>query len=148
MAKLCDFLAENYCCSAAWATARGSRTHTLILAGMENDLGVCAEVIKYAVGYMHNAIKILERKSRLDKKVVSQSYAEGFLLGLEIAFEEQKEEHPEWGLVVVEPQEVKDYKNTLGTKNVHTRKVEFSPMARMKGMEDGMNFNRTKVIAN
>lgn len=146
MTDLCKVIADNYCCTAAWQTRRGTRTHTLVIAGIGEDADLCKEVITYAVDYVKSAIKRLERRSALGHDAVASSYAKGFILGLELAFEEQKDEHPEWGLVVMKPQEVTDYENGLGNKSVRTKKKDFDPLAYMRGQNDGQSFNMGKVI--
>ena len=147
MTSLCKLIADNYCCSASWRTPKATRTHTLIIAGFEEDVTICKEVVTYAVGFINGKTKILAKKNpRASEKTVKQSYAEGFILGLELAYEMQKEEHPEWGLVVVKPQEVKDYEDKLGNKNVRYKKAEFDPLAYMQGQIDGKEFNASKVI--
>lgn len=148
MAKLCTVIADNYLCSAAWQTPRGGRTHTLIITGMGDDAELCKTVIEYAVGFVNGAIKKAQRRSAgKDARTVAKSYAEGFILGLEIAFDEQKEEHPEWGLVVVKPKEVQDFEDGLGQKNIKTQRTGFDPLAYMKGQNDGMAFNAQRVLA-
>ena len=147
MVGLCKLVCDEYLCVAAWATARGTRTHTLVITGMEDDLEVCKSAVGYAVGFVEGQIETLQRKyRRQDPKTIANSYAEGFILGLEMAFEEQKEEHPEWGLAVVKPEEVKGYEEKLRSKSVKTKKVNFDPLAYMKGQTDGQNFNKRKVI--
>lgn len=147
MAKLCKLICDEYLCVAAWNTMRGTRTHTLVITGMEEDLEVCKSAVGYAVGFVEDQIEHLQRKyRRQDPKAIANSYAEGFILGLEMAFEEQKEEHPEWGLVVVKPEEVKGYEESLGSKSVKTKKSDFNPLAYMKGQTDGQNFNKRKIL--
>lgn len=146
LTDLCKILADNYCCVASWSHMKGHRTYSLIITGMNDDAELCKEVVKYAVGFVNGAIKIMERRSRSDRRVVANSYAKGFIEGLQAAFEEQKQEHPEWGLVVVKPQEVIDHENSLGNRNVKTKKVEFDPLAYLRGQNDGMNFDIQKVL--
>ena len=147
MAKLCKLICDEYLCVAAWNTMRGTRTHTLVITGMEEDLEVCKSAVGYAVGFVEGQMEHLQRKyRRQDPKAIANSYAEGFILGLEMAFEEQKEEHPEWGLVVVKPEEVKGYEESLGSKSVKTKKSDFNPLAYMKGQTDGQNFNKRKIL--
>ena len=146
MTRLSRVIADNYCCSAAWSTPSGTRTHTLVLAGIGEDVDLCREVIKYAVDFVLSAIKILERKNRNGRQTVAKSYADGFIMGLEFAFEEQKDEHPEWGLVVVKPQEVQEYEKGLESKSVRTKKADFDPLAYMKGQNDGRNFSMKDKI--
>lgn len=147
MAALCDELCKNYCCVAAWCTPRGTRTHILEITGMEQDADLCKQVIEYAVGFIFGQIHYLQRKYvRQDPKAIANSYAKGFITGLILAFEEQQEEHPEWGLVVVKPEEVQNYEDTLRPKTVRTRGSEFDPLAHTRGLNDGKNFNAKRVI--
>lgn len=148
MVELCTLIADNYLCTASWRTTKGTRTHTLMITGLSEDANVCKEVMGYAIGFVENQIRIQQRKRKdLDGKTVASSYAKGFILGLELAFDAQKEEHPEWGLVVVKPQEVSDYEQSLSNRNVKTKKVGFDPLAYMRGQQDGQNFNAKRVLA-
>lgn len=147
MTTLAKLICDEYLCVSAWGTKSGTRTHVLHITGMEEDLEVCKSVMGYAVGFVEGRIEYLQRKySRQDPKAVANSYAEGFILGLELAFEEQKEQHPEWGLVVVKSDEVKGYEDSLGSKSVKAKKSDFDPLAYMKGQTDGQNFNKRKVL--
>jgi hypothetical protein len=148
MVELCTLIANNYMCTASWRTKPGTRTHTLMITGFEEDAKVCSDVMGYAIGFVENAVRILQRKSpSKDGKAVEHSYAKGFILGLELAFDAQKEEHPEWGLVVVKPKEVEEYENTLGSRDVKTKKQAFDPLAYMRGQKDGQDFNAQRVLA-
>lgn len=147
MVDLCKILCDEYCCAIGWSTPRATRTHTAVIAGLDSDAEVCRLTIEYAVGVINNNIKALQRKLRnADPKSVASSYADGFCKGLEIAFDLQREEHPEWGLVVVKPQEVTDYEKSLGSRSVRTKSTSFVHMANLKGLEDGRNFNARKVL--
>lgn len=147
MTDLCRLICDNYCCSAAWKTPRGTRTHILVITGIGDDLEICKAVVGYAVGFVEGQIDRLARRYRtMDPKVVANSYALGFIAGLEMAYEDQKDEHPEWGLVVVKPDEVRKYEEGLGQKSVRTRKTEFNPAAHAAGLKDGTNFNPNKVL--
>ena len=147
MASLCKLICDEYLCVAAWGTKRGTRTHVLHITGMSDDLEICKSVIEYAVSFVESTITYLQRTyRRQDPKAIANSYAEGFILGLELAFEAQKDEHPEWGLVVVKPEEVRGYEEGLGSKSVRTKQAQFNPLAYMKGQTDGEKFNPHKVI--
>lgn len=147
MVDLCKVIAENYLCATAWSTRRGTRTHVLEITGFEDDVELCAQVTEYIMGFIENTSRRLTRgqESRSAQSTLS-SYAKGFTMGLELAFEEQKDEHPEWGLVVVKPQEVQDFENGLKSRNVRTRRADFDPMAYMKGQKDGQEFNAKKLL--
>lgn len=142
MTNLCSILCDNYCCAAAWSHEKGKRTYTLIITGMRDDVQICKTAVEYAVGFVLGRLKVWGRKN----KSSSKSYAEGFIVGLQAAFEEQKEQHQEWGLVVQKSQEVVDYESNLGTRSVRTRKQEFDPLAYLKGQNDGKKFDARKVL--
>lgn len=147
LVDLCEVITNNYMCTASWRTTKGTRTHTLMITGFEDDARVCMDVIAYAFGFMENAFRKLSKgKDKKDFKIMQSSYAKGFILGLELAFDMQKQEHPEWGLVVVKPKEVEEYEKSLGERSVHTKKVEFDPFAYMVGQRDGQNFNAQKIL--
>lgn len=146
MARLCDMLCSEYCCIASWVTIKGSRTHTLQISGLSDDAHIAKSVVEFAMGFIRGRIKILQRKYSGDPKSIAQSYANGFMVGMEIAFENQKEEHPEWALVVVKPEEVRKYGESLGTKEVKTKKAPLNSLAFINGQNDGMNFNKKKAI--
>lgn len=142
MISLCETLADHYCCVAAWNTVRGRQVHTLCITGIEEDVGVCEEVIKYAVGFVESKCKAITKTAR-DPKASCLSYAKGFTYGLEFAFEEQNDS---FGLVLVKSDEVKTYEDNLKNRTVRTRRANFDPLAYARGEQDGRNFNKTKTI--
>lgn len=147
MAELAQLICNEYLCVAAWGTKPGTRTHVLHITGIEDDLEICKSVMGYAVGFVEGQIEILQRKHpKQNPKAIANSYAEGFILGLELAFEEQKEEHPEWGLVVVKSEEIRNFEDKLSSKSVKTKKPAFDPLAYMVGQTDGHKFNARKVL--
>jgi len=147
MVDLSNLIANEYLCNAAWDTPHATRTHKLVVTGLEEDANLCKVMVEYIVGFMMGAVKVLQKKYRhSNPKVLSDSYAKGFIIGLEMAFEDQRDEHPEWELVVVKPEEVREYESKLHNKSVKTRKVDFSPLAYMKGQNDGREFTAKKVI--
>lgn len=143
---LCAMLCENYLCTASWTTPYKTRTHILVITGLEEDVELCKTVVEYAVGFVRGAIKELQKKSK-NPKTTAKCYAEGFILGLELAFEEQKEEHQEWGLVMVKPKEVEDYEKNLKTRQVRAKVNNgFDPLAYLRGQNDGMQFNAKRLL--
>lgn len=145
--SLANLIADNHLCSCSWFTPKGKRTHILYIHGLGTDVELCKSVIEYAVGFVRGRIKIEQRRRvTSDPKAVATSYARGFILGMELMYDEQKDEHPEWGLVVSKPQEVDEYMKSLGERNVRTRKTEFDPLAYMAGQNDGRQFNAQRVL--
>ena len=147
LAELCKVIADNYCCVAAWMTTKGTRTHALRISGMTGDVEICKAAVEYAVGFVRGNIKAIQRKYyQQDPKTIASSYAKGFIIGLDIAFDQQKEEHPEWALVVVKPEEVSNYEDKLGNKSVKTKKTGFNATAYSRGVNDGVAFNAGKLL--
>ena len=145
--SLVNLIADNHLCSCSWMTRKGTRTHILYIHGLGTDVELCKSVIEYAVGFVRGRIKIEQRRRvTSDPKAVAASYARGFILGMELMYDEQKDEHPEWGLVISKPQEVDEYMKSLGERNVRTRKTEFDPLAYMVGQNDGRQFNAQRVL--
>ena len=145
--SLVNLIADNHLCSCSWFTPKGKRTHILYIHGLGTDVELCKSVIEYAVGFVRGRIKIEQRRRvTSDPKAVAASYARGFILGMELMYDEQKDEHPEWGLVVSKPQEVDEYMKSLGERNVRTKKTEFDPLAYMVGQNDGRQFNAQRVL--
>lgn len=137
MVELCQLISNNYCCTTAWSTPRGSRTHTLVLTGVGDDVEVCKTAIEYAVQFVLHQMQVMARKLRTKD---ARSYAQGFIVGLDLAFENQRDDHPEWGLVVVKSEEVEEYERSLGTKSVAAKRTHYDPLAYLKGQNDGEHY--------
>lgn len=145
--QLADLISDNHLCACSWLTEKGRRTHILTIHGLKSDADLCRSVIEYAVGFVRSRIKIEQRRRpSSDPKAVAMSYAKGFILGMELMYDEQKDEHPEWALVVSKPQEVDEYMKSLGEKSIRTKQTEFDPLAYMVGQNDGRQFNAQRVL--
>lgn len=144
---LCRVIGENYMCATAWSHEKGKRTYTLCVTGLGEDPEVCADVIRFAMGVVRNNVKDLERRYTGDARSIRHSYATGFITGLVTAFEDQRQEHTEWGLVEVKPQEVKEYENSLGSRSVKAKVADTKDyLAQLKGYADGSKFNAKAVL--
>lgn len=141
MVELAKTIADNHCCVASWSTPVRSHTHTLIVSGISDDLEICVTIIEYTFEYVMNKIK------KFDKASSKISYAKGFILGLQFAYEDQNEDNPEWALVVSKPKEVSDYENNLKHRTVKTKKPDEDTLAFVKGQNDGLRFNQKKTLA-
>lgn len=148
MNDLCNIISENYLCTIAWCTPPSSRTHTLYLTGLKDDAEVCSKIIEFAVGVINDNIKKqVRRYKNINSRTVRHSYAIGFISGLKTAFDEQREEHVEWGLVEVKPKQVSEYEESLKSRSVRTRESgDFSNNAYANGLNDGMKFNARRVL--
>jgi hypothetical protein len=146
MTELAKVICENQMCAASWSVEKGHRTYTLCITGFEEDVEVCKVTMEYATDFVRSAIKRIRRGTNANPKAVSKSYAHGFIFGLELAYEEQNMDHPEWALVVQTPKEVQEFSDRLGTKTVGVKDAGFDYMSYMKGQKDGQEFSRRKVI--
>ena len=153
---VCNLLAENHFCVAAWMIPPRTRTHYLHLTGMEGDIQVCEEAIRYTIRFMDSQIKRLCRRklqesmalrrgyNRRDQITIEKWYAQGFVNGLKELFAEQVEQNrEEWGLVLVKASEpLEKFKETLESKSVKvSRTYGYDSSAYTKGHEDGKNLN-------
>lgn len=139
--SLVGVIAPHYCCAGAWWTPYGTRTHILRLTGFKDDLAICEQVIKFAFHF------VASKKKKLGSSGVI-SYGEGFALGVREALSLQDEEHKEWGLVVVVPKEVQDWKNGLKNKEIRTKTRFMDPVAYSSGFMEGKRFDPTNKLGN
>lgn len=147
MTDLAKTIADNYLCVTAWSHVKGKRTYTLEVTGLDDDAEVCSKAIEFAVGVVKNSVKKLAYRYGGDARSIRHSYAQGFITGLEIAFENQRQQHQEWGLVEVKPKEVEDYINGLGSRSVRAKvSNRVNELARLAGVDDGMKFNTKAVL--
>lgn len=146
--KLADLIAENFGCYHYYRT---NRTHTIIFMGKDEDVTVCKMVLEYAVDSINSVVNRLRyqyRKEGYSTKGLENDYALGFIEGLEYAFEEQKQENQEWGLVLARDKEVVEAyekKEFIGSINTNTNFRGFNE-AYFKGVEDGEKFSISDKI--
>lgn len=147
--KLADLIAENFGCYHYYRT---NRTHTIIFMGKdEEDVTVCKMMLEYAVDSINSVVNRLRyqyRKEGYSTKGLENDYALGFIEGLEYAFEEQKQENQEWGLVLARDKEVVEAyekKEFIGSINTNTNFQGFNE-AYFKGVEDGEKFSISDKI--
>lgn len=110
-----------------------------MVTGLKSDAELCKEVFTFAVNFVLH-------KVRKTPKDVAKSYALGFVDGLKSAYAEQQDEHPEWGLVVVKPEKVREYEDSLNTRSVKTKAPSFNPLAYLRGQVDGQTFDAKKIL--
>ncbi len=148
-ARLANLIAENFGCYHFYRT---NKTHTIIFMGKDEDVTVCKIVLEYAVDSVNSVVKRFRYqygKEGYSTKGLENDYASGFIEGLEYAFEKQKEENQEWGLVLVKDKEVVEAyekKEFARSININTKFQGFN-QAYFKGIEDGENFSISDRIA-
>lgn len=147
--RLADIIAENFGCYHFYRT---NRTHLIIFMGKDEDVTVCKIVLEYAIDSINSVVKKLRyqyRKEGYSTKGLESDYALGFIKGLEVAFEKQKQENQEWGLVLIKDKEVVEAYNNMeftGSVNTNTKFQGFNEVY-FQGVEDGENFSISDKIA-
>lgn len=154
---LAEIIADNFCCINYISTPRGSRTHYICFMGAEDDVEIACEALyaadrfirkgydrvykdickQYSVGYVPT--KYFNPRKR--------GYVKGYLAGLKEALESQKEQHQEWGLVLVVPKEAQDFKDTLTAFDFSTYdSFRTNDSYYDAGYTDGKDFHLDKKI--
>lgn len=120
-------IAKRYCCKVYRSRSHGAKKVAVGFAGLEDDFEVCRRIYLYAFDCIKNRCRQIQagqRNSCGGKEVreMCNSYGWGFCYGLEAAFQEQEQEHQEWGLVLAVPQVVSDTLSSM-TKPASCGKV-------------------------
>lgn len=153
--ELATLLADNFCCVNYVSTPRGSRTHYVCFMGMEEDVSICEEAMATANraiirGY-NKVYKEVCKEYDMDYlsaryfNPLKTGYIDGYLDGLRKALADQKEEYQEWGLVLVAPQEAKDFLASLKSRD-YNHTIYTDTTYYDKGYNDGSNFQMNKKI--
>ena len=172
-ASLSAVIDDNYCCRAISRKRKGYKTATVGVRmdseklgwddevrevlkhgtlsvgfiGLEDDFEICKKIFLYAYNCIVSTCKReIERNPWDDRgtyRKAVNAYGCGFCEGLRDAFEAQKEEHQEWGLVMVPPQAVVEEADGLGTpRAIGRNEVDMDTLgARQKGYRDGLKFD-------
>lgn len=148
MVPLSAVIAENYCCTA-WRNHRKHAQKVEIgFIGFEDDFYVCEAVFKYAVDCVLSyckQIRVEYKDIYLPKYIarLTDAYGFGFANGVNAAFARQKDEHREWGLVLIVPTEVQEVANEMETTIF--KKSDLKSQGELKytqqGYEDGQDFD-------
>lgn len=151
---LTEVIAGNYCCVKYATRNYKAKTREMVIAGLEEDVEICMQVLQKAVQtIMANEKKLTYRKgyTNKEKKIVKSSYEKGFVKGLDEMFRLQKKSNEaEWGLVLVIPEEVKSVTEGMKKSNFRQKNNGYDNDAYLRGKEDGSQFNpeRMKSIEN
>lgn len=107
-------IASHYCCKAFRNHRKRAKTVEIGFAGLEDDFAVCKQIFLYTYDCLKVKIKDIQENHRGkgysagDIREMCNAYGFGFNSGLKDAYDRQQEEHQEWGIVMVVPQEVND----------------------------------------
>ena len=153
MGQLSVIIAENYCCRAAGNRTYNSQKRSVMFVGLEGDVDICAKIFEYAVdtarscgAHYLKSLRGYKYYSSAEKNKVKNSYADGFVRCVKVAFDKQKSEHEAgWGLVMVVPKEVNDACSGFVADKYRSRHSVYSSV-RNKGYEEGCKFNPNNKI--
>ena len=154
--NLADVIAENFCCVNYISTPRGTQTHHIWFMGLEEDVAICEEVLYAAnCAIIRGYNKLYNELSRAYNTYIPAKffnpkkigYTLGYIAGLKEALESQKEEHQEWGLVMVAPKEAQDFISKLKGVSFGASEQSVSYGYYDRGYEDGKHFHLNKKIA-
>lgn len=152
VAHLAGIIGEAYRCIGYTVKSRG-RTCTASFIGLEDDVRLCNEIFRYAVGCIRAGNKeIRKRAIHLPPEEIHRqcdSYGYGFAYGIKSAFQEQDEEKPaEWALALSMPPKVRQVLDSFAFGEDFHAGVEsgLSRDAFTKGMDEGKRFSPGKQI--
>lgn len=147
--QLAKVIADNFGCYNFFRT---KGTNTIMFMGKDDDVTVCKIVLEYAIDCINSVVKRLRyqyRRNGYSTRGLEGDYALGFIEGLECAFEKQKQENQEWGLVLIKDKEVIEaYEKKEFTRsiNINTKFEGFNEVY-FQGVKDGENFSISDRIA-
>lgn len=144
---LSQALAERYCCVTYQMSERGSKCKFITFRGYEEDVKVLCNVFKYADDCIRSWFFKHKKTTYnyLDNKnlnAIKNDYGIGFSEGLAELLDEQMKsvENQEWGLVMVVPQEAKNYVDKLNEVDISLN-MGLSDNIQYIGKVDGYNSN-------
>lgn len=148
--KLAYIIAENFGCYRYFRNKHNSQA--IIFFGREEDIVVCNIVLEYAVDCISNTVRRLRNKYKREgysTRGLEEDYALGFIEGLSTAFERQKEQNQEWGLILVKDKAVVEAYGNIKFKRTIDTSTKFNGFSDVysSGVEDGENFSISDKIA-
>lgn len=156
IADLADIIAENFCCVTYLVKRYAERYRYIAFMGYEEDVDLAIEAMTLAniaiVRGYNRVYNDLCKKYGIDyvpAKIFNPNkigYAKGYLKGLKESFKTQKEEHQEWGLVLVAPQEAIDYISDLSSFSMNASYNRSTSNYYDEGYGDGKKFNMSKRL--
>lgn len=147
---LTAIIAENYCCRAYRSHGYGKQTQHVGLIGLDEDVEVCIDVLRYAVKCIRAGVELLKIENKNEgypadySKEICDSYGYGFAEGIKEAFAQQQNQEG-WGLILAVPPEVEDAAKKLGHKQfTHNDRIILRHY--QKGFEEGKEFSMKKRL--
>lgn len=142
--RVCRVIAEHMCCTIL-SSRQTTQTSSVNVVGLEDDVALAVEAIKFAVNYVREQNKSTEKNMKRQKfssRVIAShklSYGYGFADGMKAAYEAG--DQSEWGLVLQKPQAVEDFISDLDLEWRHIKSsTRLSNSAWNAGFTDGQNY--------
>lgn len=151
IAHLCKVVAQNYRCECFMRQRKRSKQKQMVIIGLNDEPEVADAIFKFARSVIYREIDAMRKQGKAKGYGVhalrpfTDSYAVGFIYGMRDKFDQQKEKHPEWALVVCTPQEVTAKISELEVSPMGS-KFDFSRDAYAKGHRDGMEFSPESTL--
>lgn len=150
---LSNVIAENFGC---YSYVVVYYTNRITFFGKDEDVTVCKIMLEYALNCIDCEVDKYKKQYKRERKStrgLENTYALGFIKGLQNAFEKQKADNEEWGLVLVREQEVVDAFNDIKFDNKPSKDVKPMDVAQDRDMynraiKDGERFSVSDRIAN
>lgn len=148
---LANIIADNFGC---YTFVRKYYSKEVCFLGKDDDIQVCNIVFKYALEVIKiesNKFKNKYKKEGKSTVGVENTYAVAFIKGLMDAFEEQKSQHQEWGLVLIKDIRVTEaYENMNLKEGKRPKNLTTLSDAEIykKAYEEGKSFSVSDKIAN
>ena len=151
--SLANLIADKYCCVVYSTQTCGSTKRYVTIRGYEEDVRVFENILKFATDCVNKWFKKAKKDEYFyytaqNQNAIKNTYGYGFAQGLNDLLEEQMRnmEEQNWGLVMVVPQEAKDYLSTLRTSRVRTN-TSSNAIIRGRGYSDGKNANFNSYLS-
>ena len=152
--NLSAIIAEHYCCVAFREHRKYKQIQYIGFIGLESDYKICTRIYRYAYHYVKDKTDEIFRTASDNipdsvRRRVAEAYGWGFCRGLSDALKAQNDEHQEWGLVMVIPQEVKDASSDMKSGTYGKPKTDGSleRKASDRGYKDGKRFDPSRRLA-
>jgi len=163
ISNLASVIGNNYCCHAVMYHTYGAKTRNPGFIGFKNDVDMAVKVLKYAVdcalaeGSRIRRSAIKNGYTNADATAMCNAWGAGYVRGIQTAFERQNQEEKEkaesFALIMVEPEEVKEYvenkcqRKTFNTSNATSKARNYDRLA-VAGYKVGCEFNmKSKLTA-
>ena len=153
--KMAGAIAEHYCCKSYCIRKPRAKALTIAMIGLESDMELCERVLRYAINCVQTEqrnirrMKLWKGYSSTEIRLACNAYGDGFVSGLNQAYQEQDAEHKEWGLVMTTPQSVQDAYGgmKMRTTNVHAKRAgSWANDIRDQGLQAGKSFNTNNRV--